>query len=157
MIDQARPLIPKYQEIKNYFESVRDELPIVQQEIVQFRLCHLRSLLTSFNLLISIWKNCEFEDIVERISNIRIILDLHSKSTDSSKLWKCTIRFCLDYAIKGIITMKALKTTMPDQLQMMRDLVTHILKGNEGWDLQIDLAVENQVAYDQGDHTSASI
>lgn len=138
MIELVAPLISTYHGILQHYELCKGKLHVVQQEIIQFRCSHLCCALNNFNLLFSIDQKLNFEGVHEFASNIYTILGLHSKSSDSFKLWQITNRRSSDYAVKGLICLKGLTNLTDDQRTLIKELEDWVLVEDQKWIYRMD-------------------
>jgi hypothetical protein len=137
MLERLSPLFSEYEKIREDFESIKEQIPAVEREIVQFRFCHLGCALMGFDLSRSVDTACAFEFFAEMATKLRSMLRLHTESTDGFKLWKGTNRYSLDYPVRTVISMKGLKNVTDDQRKVMEEMEKSVTEANQHWDFRM--------------------
>jgi len=134
MIEKASKLIAESEEIRQDYEGWKGRLQPDQRNIIEFRHSFLDLVLRIYEPLLSSLRLSECENFTKIEANIRSMFHLRGASNESFKIWKCSVRTSLDYAIHGVILLKRLPKLTDDQRKLMEELEEWIKVENRNWD-----------------------
>jgi hypothetical protein len=138
MATYADEIIPNCRLLIEAFESVRCDLHPTQQEIVQFRLHHLSSLLRRFSVAVSLANGSSVDDILQVIADLRGVLEFHTTSSTVFRLWKRSNIQVFEFAIKGVMDLIDLKDVSRPASEEIMSLYQMLWRQNSTWDLGMD-------------------
>ena len=136
----ADELRPHCRLLMQAYQSVRDDLDPVQQEITEFRHHHLVSLLDRFSVRASLPDGSAL-NICSIISDVCAVLTLNTTSSRAFQLWKTSNSQLFEFAIKGVMDLIDLGNVSTDVRQQIDSLYQMLWEHNKVWDLAMDPTV----------------
>jgi len=138
MVKRASSLISESEGIRVEYELSKASLEPDQQKIIEFRHGILDLFLRSYELVSSITRSSECENVIKIEANIRHLLLLHSTSTEVLKIWKQTICTSIKHVFHSVYCLANLRKLADHEKKLIEELIQWVKADNLKWDIPMN-------------------